>query len=209
MANLTKIDARAEIITYRPTKRFVFISDLHFDCFAKSLSAEEFREKWAKIKKRENAEEDFPEFEKDDAFLEREDLFIKFVSEHYANDILILAGDYYTNYNQTLSFVKKLETSKITSYFVLGNHDFASDDKTEFKYIINLFNTETISYEYCKFLMTGKKYYHEDVCIIGDTGWHSTSLYKQSFRGTFQLYISLKVCTQEKEINGLSLLVMC
>jgi len=178
MDNIINIDKNVEITTFTPAKRFVFISDLHFDCFYHDvLSSEKFKD--------------------DDAFLEREDTFIQFVKEHFSNDILILAGDYYTNYRQSLSFIKRLEESKITSYFVLGNHDFASNNGTKFNIIISLFDSETSSHKYCKLLMTGKKYYHEDVCIIGDTGWSKTSVNPIIVKGA----VSLRPGKKAREAN--------
>ena len=185
MDSVIKVDTNIEIMTTTSAKRFVFISDLHLDCFYKGFSHEELCENLEKMKRGIKVNINFHEIQEDDAFLAREDLFVQFANEHFANDILILAGDYYTDYRRTLSFVKKLESAKITSYFVLGNHDFASNNQTAFSDIIALFDRETSVHIYCKFLMTGKKYYHEDICIIGDTGWSSTSSYKVSARGSF------------------------
>ena len=154
------------------SKRFVFISDLHFDRASPfPLSFDEIRQLVAKIEKGKDPPARL-EYQPDDTAPEREHNFIQFVKKNFSNDILILGGDFYTDFRQSLSFVKKLETAKVESYFVLGNHDFSSNDETWFDDIIQLFNSETISHKYCKFLMTGKKYYHEDVCIIGDTGWN-------------------------------------
>jgi len=185
MDSVVKIDTATEIMATTAAKRFVFISDLHFDLFYKILSREELAIRLEKMRRGVIDNKNPYELEENNAFLEKEDLFINFVREHFSNDILILAGDYYTNYKQSLSFVKKLEASKVTSYFVLGNHDFASNNQTNFSDIISLFDSETSSHEYCKFLMVGKKYYHEDVCIIGDIGWNSNSLYKVSGKGSF------------------------
>jgi len=165
MSDLVRTDML--MVASRP-KRFVFISDLHFDCCRLPLTSDE-------------------ESVEDEQSLEREDFFIEFVKEHYANDILILAGDYYTDYERSLAFVKKLETAEITCYFVLGNHDYASDNRTTFLQIRNLFDFETSAHEHCKLLLTGKKYYHEDVCIIGDTGWNLSSNNKKPRRGNYSI----------------------
>lgn len=125
----------------------VFISDLHFDFTNKKFNEE--------------------------AAAQMEDDFVYFVKEHYSNNILCLAGDFYNNYKKTLSFIKRLEKNKIIGFFVLGNHDYWNDGTLSHLDIINLFSTETQDYQYFKFLTTGRKYYYENICVIGDTGWTS------------------------------------
>ena len=152
----------------KPPKRLVYISDLHFDRAApdmKALTGKEANAGAALLCRQ-------IEYEEDDSFLDQEAAFIQFVREHFANDILFLAGDYYTDYRRTLAFIRRLEDARVESYFVLGNHDFSSNDQIGLDRIISLFEAATSSHQYCRFLNTGKKYYYEDICIIGDTGWN-------------------------------------
>lgn len=125
----------------------VFISDLHFDFTA------------GKYKPSDAAK--------------RQTDFIAHVNEQYKNCILCLAGDFYNDYKKTLSFVKELEKNKITGFFVLGNHDFWSNGTKSYDDILRLFSMETSHHNHFRLLISGAKYYVDDLCVIGDTGWTS------------------------------------
>lgn len=125
----------------------VFISDLHFDYTKRKLKAK--------------------------AASQMKSDFITFITERYADSILCLAGDFFDSYRKTLSFVKELEEKQILGFFVLGNHDYWNDGTKSHLDIINLFSDETENNQYFKFLVTGRKYYYNDICVIGDTGWTS------------------------------------
>ena len=125
----------------------IFISDLHFD-----YTKHRFKAKAA------------PQM-KDD--------FIAFVKEKYSESILCLAGDYFDNYENTLSFMKEMEEKRIAGFFVLGNHDYWNDCTKSHNDIISLFSSEMCANRYFRFLSTGSKYYYRDICVIGDTGWTS------------------------------------
>lgn len=125
----------------------VFISDLHFD-FTKG------------------------KYEPGAALNMRDD-FVSFIIENYSDCLLCLAGDYFNDYRKTLAFINELESKKVTGFCVLGNHDFWNGGKHTYSDIIKLFDTETKNNEYFRLLMTGRKYYFNDICVIGDTGWTS------------------------------------
>lgn len=145
MSNLSIFETRnLSTISLKP---FVFISDLHFDYTRGKPNGAKYKQ--------------------------HEDAFVKFVKTNYQDRVLCLAGDYYDDYLKTLCFVKRLEEEKIKGFFVLGNHDFWNDKTLSYDSIIELFLKETENHAYFKFLTTGKKYYHGDICIIGDTGWTS------------------------------------
>lgn len=133
--------------SHPPDTTIVFISDLHFDFTA-------------------------GKYKPSDADKRQED-FIDYVKEHYTNCILCLAGDLFNSYQKTLLFVKKLEENRVVGFFVLGNHDYWNDGTKSHDDIIRLFDYETQNNNYFHLLITGKKYYVDDVCVIGDTGWTS------------------------------------
>ncbi len=128
-------------------KPIVFISDLHFDFTKGKYNAK--------------------------AATQMKDDFIRFVKEQYADSLLCLAGDFFNDYKKTLSFVKELEQNQVLGFFVLGNHDYWNNGTKSHTDIINLFDTENLANQYFRFLVTGRKYYYNDICIIGDTGWTS------------------------------------
>lgn len=134
-------------VSHSPATTIIFISDLHFD----------YTERKYKPK---------------DA-VKRQEEFIDYVKEHYTHCILCLAGDFFDSYKKTLSFIKKLEENRIVGFFVLGNHDYWNDGTKSHDDIIRLFDNETQNNNYFHLLITGKKYYVDDVCVIGDTGWTS------------------------------------
>ncbi|OCZ54294.1 metallophosphoesterase [Dehalobacter sp. TeCB1] len=134
-------------ISHPPAATIVFISDLHFDY----------------------TEEEYMPNDAD----KRQEEFIDYVKEHYTNCILCLAGDFYDNYKKTLSFIQKIEENKIAGFFVLGNHDYWNDGTKSYDDIIRLFDDQTQNNNYIHLLITGKKYYVDDICVIGDTGWTS------------------------------------
>ena len=141
------------------TKRIVFISDLHFDFVNDETEKDghQYNQKMSSV-----AEIDF----------------IKYAKENFADDILCLLGDFYNNWKKTLAFVKEMEKEHIVGFFVLGDHDYwgskglFSGIRT-YDQIIKTFDLKTAKHKYFKFLKTGKKYFVDDLCFIGDTGWTS------------------------------------
>ncbi len=128
-------------------KPIVFISDLHFD-----YTQRKHTPKYATKTKNE---------------------FVAYVKKQYSNCILCLAGDFYDDHRKTLAFAKELERKRITGFFVLGNHDFWNDGTKSHEEVLKIFEVETEKNSYFKFLTTGRKYYFDGICIIGDTGWTS------------------------------------
>lgn len=128
-------------------RTIVFISDLHFD-----FTNQEFNPEAADRLKEE---------------------FLTFIKENYGNCLVCLAGDYFNDYRKTLDFIKELEKNKIRGFCVLGNHDFWSEGQKSYQELIDLFDTETKENQYFRLLITGRKYYDDDLCVIGDTGWTS------------------------------------
>lgn len=151
----------------------VFISDLHFDFTKGKFNAK--------------------------AALRMQDDFIAFVKERYSNSIVCLAGDFFNSYKKTLSFVKKLEKNQIVGFFVLGNHDYWSKGSMSYQDIITLFSDATKDNRYFKFLVTGRKYYFNDFCIIGDTGW--TSFRRQKRQVELNQFMFLPDAVQVKDFN--------
>lgn len=135
------------VVSHLPATTIVFISDLHFDYTEGKY-------------KKSHADK-------------RQEEFIDYVKEHYTHCILCLAGDFFNSYKKTLSFIKKLEENRIVGFFVLGNHDYWNDGSKSHDDIIRLFENETQNNNCFHLLITGKKYYVDDVCVIGDTGWTS------------------------------------
>ncbi|WP_394920023.1 metallophosphoesterase [uncultured Robinsoniella sp.] len=128
-------------------RTIVFISDLHFD-----FTNQEFNPEAADRLKEE---------------------FLSFIKENYGNCLVCLAGDYFNDYRKTLDFIKELEKNKIRGFCVLGNHDYWSEGQKSYQELIALFDTETKENQYFRLLITGRKYYDDDLCVIGDTGWTS------------------------------------
>jgi predicted phosphohydrolase len=145
---MTSLIISNNIIPIESTEKpIVFISDLHFDFTKRKFKAK--------------------------AATRMKDDFIAFVKERYSGSILCLAGDYFNNYKKALSFVKELEKNQIVGFFVLGNHDYWNNGLLSHRDIINLFSEVTKDNQFFRFLVTGRKYYFNDICIIGDTGWTS------------------------------------
>jgi predicted phosphodiesterase len=158
----------------------VFISDLHFD-----YTKKRYRPRTA------------PQMKND---------FITFVKENYANSILCLAGDFFNDYRKTLSFVKELESEQIVGFLVLGNHDFWNDGTRSHIDIINLFAAETQGNQFFRLLTTGRKYYFNGICIIGDTGW--TSFRRKKRRVSLKQFMSLPDAQKVKEFNPKEIIIM-
>jgi predicted MPP superfamily phosphohydrolase len=105
----------------------MFISDLHFDFTA-------------------------GKYKSSDAEKRQED-FIIHIKEHYTNCILCLAGDFFNNYQKTLSFIQILEKNRVFGFFVLGNHDFRNDGTKSHEDIIRLFDYEAQNNNYFHLLI--------------------------------------------------------
>lgn len=125
----------------------VFISDLHFDFVNGKYCIEQSEQ----IK----------------------DSFISYIKENFTYSIICILGDCFNDWNKTLSFIKELENQHIRGFFVLGNHDYWSGGTKSYKEILQIFADETKNQKYFRLLLTGRKYYIENVCFIGDTGWTS------------------------------------
>lgn len=151
----------------------VFISDLHFDYTKRKFKA--------KAASQMNSD------------------FISFIKELYADSILCLAGDFFDSYKKSLSFVKELEEKQIVGFFVLGNHDYWNNGTKSLMDIINLFSDETQDNQYFKFLVTGRKYYFNDICVIGDTGW--TSFRRGKRQVTLKQFMGLPDAKKVKDFS--------
>lgn len=141
---------KQEIMVDSLISTIVFISDLHFD-FVKG----EFCDEQSQRIKGE---------------------FIKFIKENYSHSILCIVGDCFNDYRKTLSFIQELEKEKILGFYVIGNHDFWNDGTKSYNELIYIFEETTKDFQYFRLLTTGRKYYIEDLCFIGDTGWTSFQL---------------------------------
>lgn len=161
-------------------RNIVFISDLHFD----------FTNRKPRVK----------------AAPQMKDDFIAFIKEHYADCVLCLAGDYFSDYRKSLDFVMELEHNQIIGFFVLGNHDYWNNGSKSHIDIINLFATETQGNQYFRFLKTGYKYYINDICIIGDTGW--TSFRRGKRRVTLRQFMELPDVQKVKGFNPKNVISM-
>ena len=125
----------------------VFISDLHFD-FVNGK---------------------FCDIESE----EIKNTFVTYIRSNYKRSIVCILGDCFNDWNRVLLFIRELEREKIRGFFVLGNHDFWNDGTKSYEELLDIFEEETRSNEYFRLLITGRKYYIEDLCFIGDTGWTS------------------------------------
>lgn len=59
---------------------------------------------------------------------ESEDKLIKYITENFHSDIIILAGDFYDDFENTINFVKQLEFYEITGFLywvimIIGTKD--------------------------------------------------------------------------------------
>lgn len=151
----------------------VFISDLHFDFTKRKFKAR--------------------------AASRMKDDFITFIKQWYSNSVLCLAGDFFNSYKKTLSFVKELEKKQVVGFFVLGNHDYWNDGTKSHQDIIELFSEETQDNQYFKFLVTGRKYYYNDICVIGDTGW--TSFRRGKRQVTLKQFLGLPDVQKVKDFS--------
>jgi len=131
------------------SKPIVFISDLHFDF-------------------------EWPQHYALNTAFQREDEFIAFVVENFSDSVLCMVGDFYNDFRRTLSFVRRLEECHVVGFFVLGNHDYwSAGDAQTIDDTIALFTAATKDNQFFRFLCTGRKYYINDLCVIGDTAWTS------------------------------------
>ena len=150
-------------------KRIVYISDLHFDFIKDTKQEHGYR------------------FSSESSGKIQSD-FIAYIKENHANDILCLSGDFYNDYSKTVNFAKEMEANQIFGFFVLGNHDYWNNGTLNHEEIVDLFSKETAGHFNFRFLATGKKYYVDDLCFIGDTGWTSFKRTINRFSDTEQIY---------------------
>jgi len=162
-------------------KRIVFLSNINFD--------------YVRINSKKIYSPNFSEYFQND--------FIKYVKSNFRNDILCLCGDYYDNIYQTINFVKKMETNKVLGFFVLGNQDYWNNKTLSHQEVIELILKETRDHYYFKLLVTGKKYYIDDLCFIGDTGWSSfkKTIAKGTSKETIQEMRNFKTFKNLKDLN--------
>ncbi len=165
--SLTSVNLGDEGISYTvnhpPETTIVFISDLHFDFTTRKYNLSDADK--------------------------RQEEFIDYIKEHFTHCILCLVGDFFNSYEKTLSFINKLEENRIVGFFVLGNHDYWNDGTKSHDDIIRLFDNETQNNNYFHLLITGKKYYVNDICVIGDTGW--TSFRRKNLEVSLEQFMDL------------------
>lgn len=135
--------------------QFHILSDLHFDVVRKG----------SKVMFDKNYKENAMDF-------------INTVKKLFSNDNdwLILAGDFFNDYNDTFWFFEQLELNKVKSLVVLGNHDYwgqRSDQNATYDEIRYAFDQLTADFKYCKYLQSGYSFKIDDITIIGDSGFTS------------------------------------
>ena len=188
--NQTWYNCFVELLTTKEicNKRLVFISDLHFDVVRDSSKKKHHAKQYKKVMQAD---------------------FIKFVKENFANDIMLLGGDFFGNMVDTLDFVAEMERNEIFGFFVLGNHDYWQQDldcivgkrqMLTHEQVIATFHNATSTHKHFHFLCTGKKYYVGDLCFIGDTGWTSyrrTGIKKNVIKKIEHLDLPDKTCVAD------------
>lgn len=143
-----------DVVLYEPVqtrilpRRILFLSDLHFDFtdgdYNQDMEGSRLDDFWNDLQK-----------------------------VYRDGDVVCLTGDFFNDYRKTLRFIRELEKAKIQGFFVLGNHDYWNDGSLTLTDIIQIFENETKNNKYFRLLTTGRKYYVDDLCFIGDTGWSS------------------------------------
>lgn len=156
------------------------LSDLHFD--SKSLSGaiknklSELRNDGedSKLADYQRKIENNPKYQYSKAqVLANVKVVATLLSENKENNVFVLAGDFFDDLDATLDFIALLEKLKVTSFIVLGNHDYwsYSKDKQRISDSIQLATNETKDNKYCRLLVTGRKYHVGDLSFIGDSGF--------------------------------------
>ncbi len=100
------------------------------------------------------------------------------------NYVLIIAGDIFNDYRETVAFANRLEAEQIRGFFVMGNHDYWSglrEPLLGYRDIIKYVDEHTEGNNHFRFLCTGKSYDIQGVTFIGDTGW--TSYRSKKYKG--------------------------
>lgn len=100
-------------------------------------------------------------------------LIVSVLNKNKTDNIFILAGDFFNDLFKTLDFISLLEELKIVSFVVLGNHDYwtYSGNKLILKQSIEIASKETENNQYCRLLLTGRKYLVNGLTFIGDSGF--------------------------------------
>lgn len=95
------------------------------------------------------------------------------LNQNKRDKIFILAGDFFNDLDTTLDFFDLLEQSQITSFVVLGNHDYwtYSSQKRTLEKSIEKAKQSTADNTYCRLLITGRKYTVGKLTFIGDSGF--------------------------------------
>ena len=99
--------------------------------------------------------------------------FIDLLYSNREGNIFVLAGDFFDDFFETLDFIQILEKAQITSFVVLGNHDYwtYSDKKRTWIECIEQASMATERNKFCRLLLTGREYKIGDLVFIGDTGF--------------------------------------
>lgn len=179
MTDITVFD-RYNIQENTAISTIAFISDLHFDYVDKKPCVEQ-----SEIIKHS---------------------FIKYIKEKYSRSIICILGDCYDNCYKTLDFLKELEKEHIRGFFVLGNHDYWNDGSKSYKELIHIFGEATKDHEYFRLLMTGRKYYVDNLCFIGDSGW--TSFVQNGKQVELSQFMNLPEATYVKDFLPQEILTM-
>lgn len=114
---------------------------------------------------------------------------ITLLDKNKNDSVFVLAGDFFDDLNATLNFIDTLEKLKITSFVVLGNHDYWSYSKESRTLLdsIKLATVATENNEYCRLLVTGRKYTVGKLTFIGDSGFSNLRYYDPEFGGQEQI----------------------
>lgn len=116
---------------------------------------------------------------------------IEYLKENNCSAIII-AGDISSDYKETAKFLDKMAEESVSTYYVLGNHDYWNKELSFFD-TIKYFIDHTIDNKFIKYL---------DLCsfkageflIVGNSGW-----YDYSFR---PFYVSIKEADKMRYAGG-------
>lgn len=116
---------------------------------------------------------------------------IEFLGENDCSSIII-AGDISSDYKETEKFLDKMSEESISTYFVLGNHDYWNKEISFFE-TIRHFIEYTKDNRFTKYLDVRFFKAGESV-IVGNSGW-----YDYSFRPA---YVSIKEADKMRHAGG-------
>ncbi len=138
-------DLASKRVIHADGRNVVYLSDLHFDNTALGVAGAE----------------------------QHALRFIACLRENYFKDIVLLGGDFFSDQEQSLWFVKEVEKAGITGFFVLGNHEFRSRGQRTLDETIDYFMRETEKHRHFRMLVSGVRRRIGSTVFIGDTGWTS------------------------------------